>query len=54
MGFMTRAPCLMEYNVDCTANKSDVVLTGRNLERGTCNPTAEVKNLTAAPAAVCK
>jgi hypothetical protein len=36
--------------VDCTARRSDVVLTGRKRDRGTCSPTAEpVKNFTAAP-----
>ncbi|BAT09325.1 Os09g0553250 [Oryza sativa Japonica Group] len=43
-GLRMTKPSTKEFRYTCTSNKSDVALTGRNLERGTLMPIAFSKN----------
>ena len=47
-----KLPSLIMNRLDMTTKRSEVFLTGRNLLRGTLIPTAPLKFLMAAPAAV--
>merc|ERR1711941_244535 len=51
-GDITKAPSFIAYKLDIINNKSDEVLTGKNLDLGTLIPLLPSKHFIAAPTAV--